>query len=753
MPFYYRIMYKSISFFLFWLAFGSQLAAQRNVEARIEALLAKMTLDEKIGQMNQVVGDISTGTDVSKDNLLGDVRAGRVGSVLSHTNFDNKITLQQAALKSRLGIPLIFGFDVIHGYKTIFPIPLAQAATWDMSLIEQIERIAATEAAADGQNWTFSPMVDIMRDPRWGRCMEGGGEDPYLGSRIAAARVRGIQGNDLAAVNTLAACVKHYAGYGFAEAGRDYNTVDMSEQRLREVVLPPFEAAAKAGAATFMNAFNTLNGVPATMHKRLVNEILRKEWGWKGLVVSDWNSVGETIIHGAAEDDMDASAKCLAAGCDMDMAGGTFQRGMKQALEANRVSMAQIDEAVRRVLRLKFAVGLMDDPFRYLDAKRRASQLERPEYRETAREAAARSMVLLKNQGNILPITPGGTRRIALIGPYVDSRSQKDYMSFWTLGIGNPQYDSMKVVTPAQALKPALEAMGFQVTVTPICPKITCTSEDDIMAVVNAAKNSDLVIVCLGEQGMDCGESRSVSSLNLPKNQEHIVKVAGRINSKTVAVIFNSRPMTFQNTQNDAAAVLLAWQPGYETGNALADILTGKVNPSGKLPMSFPRNEGQVPIYYNALNTGRPQKYYGTLWTSGYLDVSATPAYPFGYGLSYTTFEYSNLTVKKPVIRMDEALEVSITVTNTGKVAGDEVVQCYIRDLVADVARPVKELKGFEKIRLAPGGSRTVTFKLTKDDLAYWNNDLVKKADPGKFKVFVGGSSTNVKEADFELVK
>lgn len=752
-------MYKNIFPLLCLLVCFGQLKAQRttaaNTEARVEALLAKMTIDEKIGQLNQLAADISSGTDVSKDDLLTAIREGRVGSVLSHTNFDNKIKIQQTAVKeSRLGIPIIFGFDVIHGYKTIFPIPLAQAATWDMPLIEQIERIAATEAAADGQNWTFTPMVDIARDPRWGRVMEGAGEDPYLGSRVAAARVKGIQGNDLSSSSTLAACTKHYAGYGFAEAGRDYNTVDMSEQRLREIVLPPFEAAAKAGSATFMNAFNTINGVPASMHKHIITDILRGEWGWKGLVVSDWNSFGETIIHGAAEDEVDASAKCLGAGSDMDMAGSTFQRGLKKALEAGRVTTAQIDEAVRRVLRLKYAVGIMDDPFKYLDARRREAQLEKPEYRQTAREAAARSMVLLKNDRNLLPLTAGGTvKKIALIGSFVDNKSNKDYMSFWTLGIGQRYYDSTKVVTPAMALKPALEAMGFVVSVIPICPNVICTAEDDLIKAVNAARDHDLVIVFMGETGSDCGESRSVSELSLPRSQENIVRIAGRVNKNTIAVIFNSRPLVMPLTQENAAGILLAWQPGFETGNALADVLTGKVNPSGKLPITFPRNAGQIPIYYNALNTGRPQSYYRQLWTSGYLDVPATPLYPFGFGLSYTTFSYSNLTINKPALRMDETLTASITVTNTGRLAGDEVVQCYIRDLSADIARPLKELKGFEKIRLAPGAARTVTFNLTKEDLAYWNADLKRKADPGRFKVYIGGNSQEVKEADFELIK
>lgn len=731
----------------------AQKTSVKNIDSRVEALLAKMTLEEKIGQLNQVPGDISTGTDVGKDDLLGQIRNGKVGSVLAHTNFQNKITMQRVAVsETRLGIPLIFGFDVIHGYKTIFPIPLAQAASWDMGMIEKIERIAAEEASADGQNWTFAPMVDISRDPRWGRVMEGAGEDPFLGSKVAEARVRGIQGNDLAAGNTIAACVKHFAGYGFTEAGREYNTVDMSEQRLREIVLPPFKAAADAGAATFMNAFNTLNGVPASMNKFLLENILRGEWMWKGMVVSDWDSFGETIVHGAAADDVDASAKCLSAGSDMDMAGGTFQRGLKRALESGRVTQAQIDEAVRRVLRLKFSLGLFDDPFRYLDVKRRNETLEKPEYREFAREAAAKSMVLLKNDGGLLPLTEGSPfKKIAIIGPYADSKGNKDYMSYWTIGLGVRDYDSTKVVRPAQALKPALEALGYEVTITEICLDAMCT-EKDYSAAINATRQADLVIACLGERGFDCGENRSVSSLALPRDQERIVSIAGRLSKPIVMVLFNSRPLVFDWATQNVPAILLAWQPGFEAGNALADVLTGKVNPSGKLPVTFPANLGQVPIYYNQLNTGRPQQ-PGKVWTTRYLDGPVTPAYPFGFGLSYSNFSYSNVKVSKPQYKMGETVEASITVRNNGDRAGEEVVQCYIQDVSADISRPVKELKGFEKINIGAGESRVITFRLTEKDLSYWNNEAKFKADPGKFKVFIGGNSRDVLEADFELIK
>jgi beta-glucosidase len=749
--------YRSLSLLIFlclsWLNSSAQKTSVTNIEARVEALLAKMNLDEKIGQLNQVVGDIATGTDVRKDDLLNQIRAGKVGSVLSHNNFENKIMIQRVATKeTRLGIPIVFGFDVIHGYKTIFPIPLAQAASWDMGLIERIERVAATEAAADGQHWTFSPMVDVSRDPRWGRVMEGAGEDPYLSSRVAEARIRGFQGDDLAADNTVAACTKHYAGYGFSEAGRDYNTVDMSEQRLREMVLPPFEAAAKAGSATFMNAFNTLNGVPASMNKHLVTDILRTEWAWRGLVVSDWNSFGETIVHGAAADEIDASAKCLTAGSDMDMAGGTFQKGLKTALDQGRVTQAQIDEAVRRVLRFKYALGLFDNPFKYLNLERRAANLEKAEYRVLAREAAAKSMVLLKNDGDLLPLKPGSAfKKIAIIGPYANSIGNKDYMSFWTLGLGMRAYDSTKVVTPAQALKPALEAMGFTVTLTEICMDAAC-SEKDYSAAVNAGRDADLTIVCLGERGYDCGESRSVSNIELPNGQEQILRMVSRSKRPCVMVLFNSRPLVFNWANENVNSILVAWQPGFEAGNAVTDVITGKVNPSGRLPMSWPRNLGQVPIYYNALNTGRPQSQQGQMWTSGYLDAPRSPMYPFGYGMSYTKFTYSEPRLSKSQYKMSEPIEITISIKNTGEVAGEEVVQCYTRDMSADIARPVKELKRFEKINIQPGEVKTLRFQLTAQDLAYWNHDLKFKADPGKFKIFVGPNARDVKELDFELI-
>jgi beta-glucosidase len=581
--------------------------------------------------------------------------------------------------------------------------------------------------------------------------MEGAGEDPYLSSKIAAARVRGFQGTDLSKPNAVAACVKHFAAYGFSEGGRDYNTVDMSDHRLREIVLPPFEAAAKEGAATFMNAFNTLNGTPASMNHYLLKDILRQEWGFKGMVVSDWNSIGETITHGAAADEVDAAAKCLSAGSDMDMAGTTFQKGLKIALINGKVTQKQLDDAVRNVLRLKFQLGLFDDPFRRLNPANRKNNLENPSYRQTAREAAQKSMVLLRNNGGILPLTSQTPlKRILIVGPFADNNSQKDYLSFWTLGLGTPHYDSTKIITPAQALKPALEAQGFEVTIRAICKDAACT-EIEMDAAVKDVRTADVVIICVGEHGLDCGESRSVADINLRNAQEQLIKRMTRTNKPAIMVLFNSRPLTFDWAFENMQGILVAWQPGFETGNALADIITGKVNPSGKLPMTFPKHVGQIPLYYNALKTGRPQSNFGTPWTSGYLDMPSTPAFPFGYGIGYSRFVYSEVKLSTNAITQNESLDVSVNVTNTGSMDGEEVVQLYINDPVADVARPVKELKGFQKIFLPAGKSQIVHFKITKDELAYWNDKKEKKADPGTFTVFIGGNSQEVKSASFEL--
>lgn len=726
----------------------AQNTSVKNIDQRVEELLKKMTVEEKIGQLTQGPGDFSTGTTTADINFAKAIREGRLSSILTHRDFDNKIKLQEIATKeSRLKIPLIFGFDVIHGYKTIFPIPLAQSASWDLKAIENVERIAATEAAADGQHWTFAPMVDVSHDPRWGRTMEGSGEDTYLGTLIAKARVKGFQGDDLSATNTVLACAKHFAGYGGTEGGRDYNSVEMSETQLRNWVLPPFKACADAGVATFMNAFHTLNGVPCTVHPLLVNQILRKEWGYKGFVVSDYDSVGELLSHGVAANDEEAAVKALIAGCDMDMSSYAYMENMKNALTKEKVTIRQIDDAVRRVLKSKFALGLFDDPFKYLNKTYRNATLEKPEFLEASRDMARKSMVLLKNDKNILPLSKD--KKIAIIGPYANSIGNKDYMSFWTQGIGQREYDSTKVVTPLQGLQNRL-GKNVKILTASGCVGKNCT-EASIQEAVKVAQEADVVLVCVGEQGIDCGESRSVVSLDLNGNQEDLLKAIHKTGKPTVMVLFNSRPLTFEWANANIPAILVAWQPGFQTGNALADVLFGDYNPAAKLTVTFPKHGGQVPLYYNRLETGRYQYEYQTMWTSGYLDMPNKPAYPFGFGLSYTTFEYSGMKLSSQEITANETLEVSVTVKNTGNRAGEEVVQFYVRDVVGDISRPVKELKGFEKIALKAGESKEVKFKLTAQDLAYWNLQMQYKADPGEFKVFVGTNSENVKEAGFVL--
>ncbi len=718
----------------------------KNIPARISQLMKQMTLDEKIGQMNQLSKDFATGT-VSDDqtNIEALVRKGGVGSFLNLAEMDMKIRMQTIATKeSRLKIPIIFALDVIHGYKTIFPLPLAEAASFDMEAIENAERIAAAEASADGINWTFAPMMDIGRDPRWGRVMEGAGEDTYLGSLIAAARVRGFQGKDLSADNTIVACAKHFAGYGFGEAGREYNTVDMSEQRLREIVLPPFKAAVDAGIGTFMNGFHSLNGVPCSMNTHLGIDILRKEWGFTGFVVSDWASYKELITHAVAANDEDAAIKALNAGGDMDMEGRVFVNGLKGALANKKITLKQIDDAVYRILYLKMALGLFDAPFKYLSKERRDNGMLKPEYLKATRTLAAKTMVLLRNEANVLPIAKT-TKNIAIIGPLAHSKKDRDYMSFWTFrgeqknvvtlfeGVKNKWPDATIVVDEGVNEKDELD-------------------EVKINAAIEKAKTADVIIVALGEHGVNNGEARSYTNLNLPEAQELLLKKAVATGKPVVMVLFNGRPLTINWASKHVPAILNAWQPGTEAGNAVADVLSGDYNPGGKLPMTFPKNVGQIPIYYNNLNTGRPWRgNEDDFWFSRYRDVDNNPLYPFGYGLSYTTFTYGNLSLSKNTMLATDKVTASITVTNSGAYDGHETVQLYIRDVVADISRPLKELKKFEKIFIKKGETKTVQFTLTINDLKYWNNAIKYKADKGLFEIMVGTNSMAVSKANLEL--
>jgi beta-glucosidase len=727
------------------------LKKQPEMEQKINALLQQMTLQEKIGQMNQVSKDFATGT-VNKDvtDVEADVKNGNIGSFLNLAEMDMKIKMQTIAVKeSRLKIPIIFGLDVIHGYRTIFPIPLAQAASWDLQAIENAERVAATEASADGVNWTFAPMMDVGRDPRWGRAMEGAGEDTYLGSLIAAARVRGFQGNDLSADNTIVACAKHFAGYGFGEAGREYNTVNMSEQKLRQDVLPPFKAAVDAGIGTFMNAFHTLNGVPCSADKHLGIDILRKEWGFNGFMVSDWASYKELIAHGVAADDGEAAVKALSAGGDMDMEGKVYINGLEKALKNKKINIAQIDDAVRNILRIKMKLGLFDNPFKYLNKERRDNAMYKPEFIIATRDLAKKGMVLLKNIANtsgekVLPISKT-VKTIAIIGPFANSKTQKDYLSFWTF-----RAEQSKVVTLYEGIKNKIPSAN--IIFAEGLDKMDVMTEASLNDAIEKATQADVVIMALGEHGENNGEARSFTNINLPGQQEELLKKINALGKPTVMVLFSGRPLTFEWANKNVAAILEAWQPGMEAGNAVADVLFGDYNPAGKLTMTFPQNVGQIPIYYNQLSTGR--EWSGKqedFWYSRYRDVTNEPAYPFGFGLSYTDFSYSEISLSQKSITPLQKLEAAVTITNTGKYDGEETVQLYLRDVVADISRPVKELKGFKKIMLKKGESQKVTFSIGIEDLKYWNNELKYKADAGTFQVMIGTNSSEVKQVSFEL--
>jgi beta-glucosidase len=648
---------------------------------------------------------------------------------------------------------MIFGLDVVHGYRTQFPLPLGEAASWDLQAIETSARVAATEAAAAGLHWTFAPMVDVSRDARWGRIMEGAGEDPYLGALIAAARVRGFQGRDLRALDTIAACAKHYAGYGFAEAGRDYNTVDISEATLRNVILPSFKAAAEAGVATFMNAFNEIGGIPATASAHLQRDILKGEWGFQGFVVSDWGSIGEMIPHGFVETLEQAAHKAIAAGSDMDMESRAYIAHLVPLVKAGTVDVKLVDDAVRRVLRVKFALGLFDDPYRYSDAAREKQALANPAHTAAARDVARKSIVLLKNEGGVLPLAKQA-KTIAVIGPLAadkDSplgnwRAQAQGNSAVSLleGIQAAVPATTKVVH-AEGVKLATSGRSFLTRTV-----IDTTDRSGIPAAVEAARSADIVVAALGEDAFQSGEGRSQVDIGLKGLQEELLQAVLDVNPRVVVVLMSGRPLVLGAAVERAPALLEAWHAGSQAGHAIADVLFGDYNPSGKLPVAFPRHVGQLPMTYAHKNTGRPGPDTGVTW-SAYTDAPNDPRFPFGFGLSYTTFAYSAPRVSAAEIARDGAVQVTTTVSNTGTRRGTEVVQLYVRDLVGSRTRPVKELKGFERVDLGPGESREVSFTLKASDLAFYTADGKWEAEPGAFTVFVGGNSRDIKEAGFTL--
>lgn len=714
------------------------------IAARVDSVLSLMTLEEKIGQLNQLSFGIGWGPTIKvvvPDEYKAQIKEGKVGSFLNAIGAEFTYELQKVAVEeSRLKIPLIFGLDVIHGFKTTFPVPIGEAATWQPEIVEMSAHYQAIEAASAGIHWTFSPMVDIARDPRWGRIMEGSGEDPYLGSLMAAARVRGYQGN-LSDLNIIA-CVKHYAGYGGAEGGRDYNTVDFSERTFRDIYLPPYKAGVEAGAHTLMASFNEIGGIPASGSKYLLTDILRDEWGFKGFVVSDWNSIGELIPHGFASDLKHAGEISLNAGLDMDMESRAYITHLKQLVEEDKVDEDVIDESVKRILRIKFLLGLFDDPYKYCDKEREQKNIMTSDIKIASQEVARRSFVLLKNEKNILPLKKD-YKKIAIIGPLANN--SEDPIGGWG-GLG----DSADVTTVLEGFKNYVEK-STQILYSKGC-NINDQDKTGFKDAINKAKKSDVIILCVGENRDMSGEACVRSTLDLPGVQEELAKELLKTGKPIIAVLMNGRPLSINWLNENANAILETWFAGTMAGDAIAKVLFGDYNPSGKLPVTFPRTVGQVPIYYNHKNTGRPGD-LNNHFTSKYLDLPLTPLYPFGFGLSYTTFEYSGLNLSKNKFTNEDSIQVSVKVKNTGRYDGEEVVQMYVQDLVGSVTRPVKELKGFKKIMLKRGEEKTVGFTIHEKDLRFTAADMKFKSEPGLFKVYVGTNSSDVSELQFELIE
>lgn len=718
-------------------------AAEPAAEKRASALLAQMTLDEKIGQMTQfsTLAD-ATGPTPQNGNLEEHIKKGTCGSVFNARSVAAIRRLQKMAVEeTRLKIPLLFGYDVIHGHKTIFPIPLGEAASWDLKGIENSARIAATEAAACGLNWTFAPMVDIARDPRWGRIAEGAGEDTYLGSLIGRARVRGFQGNDPADPSTVLACVKHYAAYGAPQAGRDYHTVDMSDRTLREVYLPPYRAAVDEGAMSVMTSFNELNGTPATANSFLLKQVLRDEWGFRGFVVTDYTAINEMVLHGTAGNLGTAAQQALTTGVDMDMQGSAYLKHAKELVASGAVTEEQVNDATRRILKLKFMLGLFDDPYRYCDAAREKNAVFTPAHLDAAYQMACESMVLLKNERSVLPLKPGTD--IAVIGPLAEGR--EDLLGSW-----RADGEAAKVETILSAIQKSNP--GGRIHFEQGCD-VNSDRREKFAAAVKTAKRADAVVMILGESANMSGEAASRTSINLPGVQTELLREIKKAGKPVVVVLINGRPLAVEEEAQMADAMLEAWQPGTMGGPAVADVLFGKKNPSGKLPVTFPRNLGQVPIFYNTKNTGRPinparpnEKY-----VSCYLDASNEPLFPFGFGLSYSSFTCSTPAVNKTQLQPDGTITVTATVENTGHRDGTEVVQLYVQDLVGSVTRPLKELKGFERVSLRAGEKRDVKFTLREKDLAFYRADMTWGTEPGQFSVYVGFNSRDAKSAAFEL--
>ncbi|HTD98995.1 MAG TPA: beta-glucosidase BglX [Mucilaginibacter sp.] len=763
-----KVFRKIIAVSVLVLPVGISMAQTRSADPKMDAfvknLMGKMTLDEKIGQLNLVTsGRALTGSVVNKGVEEG-IKKGSIGGIFGVYGTDYIGKAQELAVKnSRLHIPLIFGLDVIHGHRTIFPIPLGMSATWDMGLIERSARIAATEATGEGINWVFSPMVDIARDARWGRISEGSGEDPWLGSQVAKAMVKGYQGNDMAKSDAVMACVKHFALYGGAEAGREYNTVDMSLIRMYQDYLPPYKAALDAGAGSFMSSFNTINGVPATANQWLLTDLLRNKWGFKGFVVSDYTSVNELSAHGLGDLQM-VSALALKAGLDMDMVGEGFLSTLKKSLKEGKVTQAEIDQACRRVLEAKYKLGLFTNPNKSINADVESKTELTEANRLAARETAEHSFVLLKNKGQLLPLNKK-TGTIALVGPLADNHSEM--LGTWVIA-GDPK-KSVSVIDGIKHLvgngAKILYARGSNFTDDSLLNerawffgmkqiRDTRPAQEMIDEAVETAKKADIVVAVVGESANMSGESSSRSDINIPETQRDLLKALAKTGKPIVLVLFNGRPLSLAWEDKHMDGILDVWAPGTEAGNAIANVLFGNYNPAGKITATFPRSVGQIPIYYNHKNTGRPFDGKGPAkFKSDYIDISNDPLYPFGYGLSYTTFNYSDVKLNKTSLKGNETLTATVVVSNTGKLAGEEVVQLYIADPVASISRSVKELKNYQKISLQPGEQKQVTFDITANDLKFYNNKLSYDWEPGQFVIQIGTNSSDVKVASVQWVK
>ena len=730
---------KKLFLSILFAGMGISISAQKTIEQKVTELMSKMTLQEKIGQLNQYNDDITATGPVTKDaDKAGQVRAGKLGSILNAVGTKNTKNWQDQAMQSRLKIPLLFGQDVIHGFRTTFPIPLGETATWDMGLIEKSARIAAIEASAYGIHWTFAPMVDIGRDPRWGRVMEGAGEDTYLGTLVGKARVQGFQGKGLGNLDAVMACAKHFAAYGAAVGGRDYNSVDMSLRQLHETYLPPFKAISDAGVATFMNSFNDINGIPATGNKYLQRDLLKGAWAYKGFVVSDWGSIGEMIPHGFAKDNKEAALKAILAGSDMDMESRSYINHLEELVKEGKVDVKLIDDAVRRILTKKYELGLFDDPYRFINEKREKEQANNPEHRKFAREIGAKSIVLLKNETQILPLSKT-TKKVAIIGPF--AKATVENHGFWSIAFPD---DNQRIVTQFDGIKAQLDKNSELLYAK------GCNVDDKDTSLfaeaVETAKKADVVIMTLGEGHAMSGEAKSRSNIHFSGVQEDLLKEVAKTGKPIVLLINAGRPLVFDWASENIPTIAYTWWLGTEAGNSIADVLFGKVNPGGKLPMTFPRTEGQIPIYYNHYNTGRPAKNNTDRnYVSAYIDLDNDPAYPFGFGLSYTTFQYSDVNVSATQLKGNQTLIASVNINNSGNYDGEEVVQLYIRDLVGKVVRPVKELKGFQKLYLKKGETKTVSFNITPEDLKFYDDELNFDWEAGEFDIMIGTNSTDVK--------